>query len=373
MRVGLDGGIFRNARAGIARYVEQMLIRMMVLAPDWEFRLYSPVPVEPGLPDGNWRLIADRTWIGRPATIWLQVCLPEILARDRIDVFWGQNHMLPLRLQHRCARALTIHDLTPELCPETMHPPTRLAARFLGGRAARAADCLIMDSMATARLAELFYGVDPARSRVISLGSGLETGQAGDEPGPGESAATEFQLPSENLLTVGTLEPRKDHETLFRALESLPDAPPLVVAGTVGWRCRRILSRVRKLERMGRVYYTGRVGDIQLRRLYRDARLMVCSSRYEGFGLPVLEAMKLGCPVVSSWSSSLPEVGGSAARYFRVGDHQGLARLLTRLLKNPEELERMRQAGFRQAARFSFSDAAAQMLGCFRELVGRRD
>ncbi len=117
----------------------------------------------------------------------------------------------------------------------------------------------------------------------------------------------------------------------------------------------------------GRVRYLGRVADDDLPALYSAAKLMVYPSLYEGFGLPVLEAMACGCPVLCSWSSSLPEVGGNAARYFRTHDAHDLALKLRELLADDAQLERMVAEGRRQVAKFSFRKAAEQVLDLINE------
>jgi alpha-1,3-rhamnosyl/mannosyltransferase len=119
-------------------------------------------------------------------------------------------------------------------------------------------------------------------------------------------------------------------------------------------------------EEAGRVRYLGRVDDEWLPALYSAARLSVYPSLYEGFGLPVLEAMSCGCPVLCSWSSSLPEVGGSAARYFRTGDSEDLACKLAALLSDDKQLAAMSAAGLARAEQFSFRQAAQEVLGIMR-------
>jgi glycosyltransferase involved in cell wall biosynthesis len=145
----------------------------------------------------------------------------------------------------------------------------------------------------------------------------------------------------------------------------------LVLAGGVGWRCRSIVEQIRAQEDGGRVRYLGRVEDESLVALYNAARLSVYPSLYEGFGLPVLESMACGCPVLCSDSSSLPEVGGDSARYFRTGDDVSLCAELRRLLGSQSELESMSKSGLARAGMFSFRRAAEQLLDVIRGGVKR--
>jgi alpha-1,3-rhamnosyl/mannosyltransferase len=181
--------------------------------------------------------------------------------------------------------------------------------------------------------------------------------------------AEKFGLPSDYLLTVGTIEPRKAHASLLSALETVPDAPVLVVVGNIGWHHGPIVAAIRHHERAGRARFLGRVTDADLAALYSAAKLTIYPSFYEGFGLPVLEAMSCGCPVLCRWSSSLPEVGGSAAAYFRGRGPENLASEIRRLLSDSARLEMMAAAGLQRAKEFNFRRAAEQVVGILRREV----
>jgi glycosyltransferase involved in cell wall biosynthesis len=235
---------------------------------------------------------------------------------------------------------------------------------------ARAADVVIADSRATANLAHRYLGVRKNCLRVVHAAA-----QSGFHPVPKEEAsvavAGRFGLPRDYLLAVGTIEPRKDHLTLLRALAAVPGAPLLVLVGGIGWKVKPILAQIRVQEKAGRVRYLGRVDDEWLPALYSAAGLSVYPSLYEGFGLPVLEAMACGCPVLCSDSSSLPEVGGNAAAYFRTGDDSDLARKLRSLLFDEERLTVMSAAGSARARHFSFHRAAQEVLVILRQGVSQ--
>jgi alpha-1,3-rhamnosyl/mannosyltransferase len=146
----------------------------------------------------------------------------------------------------------------------------------------------------------------------------------------------------------------------------------LVVAGRPGWNCSSILKAIDEQQALGRVRYLGMVEDCHLAALYSAARLLVCPSVYEGFGLPVLEAMACGCPVLCSWTSSLPEVAGDAGRYFRVRDVAGLARNLAMLVADPKALGEMSRAGLRRASLFGFRAAGVRVVEMVREGAAQR-
>ncbi|MEO0073537.1 MAG: glycosyltransferase family 1 protein [candidate division WOR-3 bacterium] len=373
MRVGVEVVMLSAPRAGVARYLVNMLSWMMRINPGIEFVLYSPGPVELMLPEGRWRLHADRNRQGRVANLWVQCRLPQLLAADRVSIFWGQNHFLPLRLQHHCRRILTVHDITALLFPQTMHPRSRLGAAVFLRKAVKLADRVVAVSKKTASLLELFLG---ARERVSVIYPGrAEVFQPVERQQAQRAVAARYALPEQFLLTVGTIEPRKNYGLLLRALAEMPDMPLLVLVGQPGWRCESIVSELRAWEKKGRVRILTGVEDEDLRLIYGAAILTVIPSLYEGFGSPVVEAMACGCPVLCSWTASLPEVGGRAARYFRSNDVTDLVGKLKALLASPAVLEQMREDGLKQAQSFSYEQAARQMLDLIqlekKSLVGQ--
>jgi glycosyltransferase involved in cell wall biosynthesis len=343
-----------------------MVAAMMGDAPDVEFVFYAPWPVHLGPGSRDFRIrIPERRCCAVPG-FWVRRVLPSMIANDRIDVFWGQNNTLPLVLRRPCYRILTIHDLTAVIFPQTMRFRHRVSAKLNLRRAVCSADKVVAVSKCTAVGVSRWLGVEPSRIEVIYEGC--------DQllvPVSPITAARHvervFGIKPGYILTVGTLEPRKDHATLLSAVMKLRDAPQLVVVGGEGWRCRETLQMVRALQASGRARYLGRVSDDHLPALYGAAALSVYSSYYEGFGLPVLEAMACGCPVLCSWSSSLPEVAGNAAWYFRPRDADDLSRKLGLLLEDSRRADTMRRAGLVRSSGFSFGQAARQLLTLVRE------
>jgi glycosyltransferase involved in cell wall biosynthesis len=365
LRIGINGSVYSAVRAGIARYLDCMVSEMMALDPHAEFIVYTPRFAHISLPPGQWRLREGSGLRGKFVNLWAQRQLPQWSAEDGLDVLWGQNNEIPLHLRRRCFRLLTVHDLAPLVCPQTMGLRSVLARRFYMARACRAADAVVADSEATARSITHRLGI--SRSRVTTVYFGVHSRF---QPVPivaaRELAARKYDLPDDYLLTVGTIEPRKHHNVLLRALRLVPSAPLLAVVGGVGWKAESIVREIIEMEAAGRVRYLGRVDDADLPSLYAAAKLFVFPSLYEGFGLPVLEAMSCGCPVLCSWSSSLPEVGGDAARYFVTGDSEDMARKLKELLLDGQQRAAMAAAGLVRARQFSFRRAAQEVLDIMR-------
>lgn len=362
MRIGVDGFPYIFKGAGIARYLTAMLDEMVVLAPEDEFLIYAPVPVEvPLRPAGNWRLRVVESRLSARPTLWTQTILPKALAADGTDVFWAQPTYLPLKLQSNCLRILTVHDLVPYVAPWSMEFRCLLQMRLRLGRIARAAELVVCVSDATAKLAQRYLKLNPEKIKVIKEAA-APVFQPVEMSEAKRLVSERFGVEGDYIIFVSTIEPRKDHLLLLKALEMVPSAPLLVLVGGIGWRCGKILREIKRVEAKGRVRYLGRVEDEQLRALYSAARLSVYPSRYEGFGLPMLEAMACGCPVLASDSSSLPEVGGEAAEYFHTGDAHDLARKLQDLLADEDRLKTMAAQGVVRARQFSFRKSAAEFL-----------
>lgn len=361
MRIGVDGISFAFAATGVTRYLTSMLSEMLQIATEDEFFIYSPLPINVPFHQGNWHFRAVPSWLSRRPSLWTQFILPQVLADDRIEVFWAQPTNLPLRLKHQCHRVLTLHDLVPYVYPGSMQLRALLRTRLLLPAVVRAADVVVCDSDNTAEQARRYFNVKGEKLNVVKAAAS-PIFQPVDKELAKQTVFQQFGITGNYLLFVSTIEPRKDHRILLRVLGELTTPPLLVLVGGIGWRCGAILNEIKEYETKGMVRYLGRVEDRYLPALYRAAQLSVYPSQYEGFGLPVLEAMACGCPVLCSDSSSLPEVGGEVAEYFRVGDYQHLAQRLKELLSNEQRLTEMTKAGIEHARQFSFHKAAQEMM-----------
>jgi glycosyltransferase involved in cell wall biosynthesis len=173
------------------------------------------------------------------------------------------------------------------------------------------------------------------------------------------------------ILSVGTVQPRKNYQMLIRAFQPVAANWPynLLIVGGKGWLYDDVLAEVTRQGLDGRVFFAGFVNDTDLPALYSGATLFVFPSLYEGFGLPLLEAMGCGAPVITSYASSLPEVAGEGTIQLSPHETAAWTEAINRLLANPAERARMVANGFRQARRFSWQKAARQLLGVYKRLL----
>jgi glycosyltransferase involved in cell wall biosynthesis len=261
---------------------------------------------------------------------------------------------------------VTVHDLAFLVHPELFPRQWRLMYRGALTRAVRSADAIITVSRHTAEDLVRRTRADGRRIQVVPLAGSLPLAQADPEP-----VLSRLKVRRPYVLFVGTLEPRKNLVRLLKAYRRVAarGAPhSLVLAGPMGWHPQPLLRAISE-EGPGEVVLTGAVGPGDLDALYRGADAFVYPSLYEGFGLPVLEAMSRGTPCVVSSSSSLPEVAGEAALPVDPRSVVGFAEALERVTTDQELSGRLREAGLARAARFSWEETARRTLEVYKSVL----
>jgi glycosyltransferase involved in cell wall biosynthesis len=261
---------------------------------------------------------------------------------------------------------VTVHDAVPWTHPATLTPRGVAWHRAVISRAAASADSVVVPTAAVAE--ELARHVAFRRPPVV-VGEGVSADLT--PPADAEARAVSLGLPSEPyLLTLATIEPRKGLDVLLSALAS-PGAPPvpLLVVGQPGWGGVDVATRAAELGLGSRVRLLGRLSDADLAVVLSRAAVLVAPSRAEGFGLPVLEAMAAGVPVVSSDAPALVEVGGGATVTVPVGDADALAAALAEVLGSDARRASLAEAGLNRAADFSWESAARRLWDLYAELL----
>ena len=368
MAIYIDVSAAVHARAGLGRYAES-LARALVNKEPERFALFynrsgdsRPLPGLDNIPTRSiragykpWRLAV---WLGQLAGLGFDQLLPGA------ELYHATEHLLmPLR---QVPGVLTVHDLIFRLFPQHHK---RLNYWYLNAAMplyCRRASAIIAVSHATQQDLARFYGLDPAKISVVH-----EAAAPHFLPAPPDRVArvrARYGLPDPYLLHVGTIEPRKNLDRLLEAIHHLRKAEEsirLVVVGGKGWLYQGFFQRLAELELSEVVHMPGYVPDADLPAIYSGARLVVVPSLYEGFGLPVLEGMACGAPVVCSNTSSLPEVGADAARYFDPTDVPGMAESILTIWRDGDLREEMRRQGLARAAYFSWERAAEETLAVY--------
>lgn len=312
-----------------------------------------------------------------------QLLLPGLLRRENARVFHSPNYMIPfLAFRRNAAGPLrcvtTIHDLIPLRFPD--HAPkskkTRLLPVFraLLREAARRSTCILTVSHTSRRDIIELLGAPPERVRAVYNGVAdvfIRAGTLEDEA-PARDAADGF-----TLLYVGRADPYKNIAVLLQAVAQLRREQhlnvKLCIAGSPDPRYPEPAALARELGIADVVQWTGYLPDDELVRTYRRADLLVHPSRYEGFGLQILEAMACGTPVLSSNAGSLPEVIGEAGRMVPPDDTDGFVREIKTILTDPALAQRMRTDGLRQAARFPWAETARLTFNAYLAAAGEKE
>ena len=305
----------------------------------------------------------------RPAIriVWEQTILPRELARLGPDLLHGTAYALPVGWPG--PGVVTMYDLSFLRFPNAFKPANRIYLTATTRATARRARRIVTISEHARRDIVRFLSVPEQRVDVAYPAAEFRYHRLPAEQVRAFRVA--HDLPEVFVFAVGTLEPRKNLVGLLHAYARLrAKRPPLYVAGGVGWRFSPIFDTVRQLHLMDDVHFLGFVPEDELPLWYNAARLFAFPSLYEGFGLPVLEAMACGTPVVTSTAASLPEVAGKAAVLVPPQDTDRLAHEMERVLGDPQLQTEMRAAGRIQASRFSWRAMTDQTVTTYSRAVG---
>jgi glycosyltransferase involved in cell wall biosynthesis len=301
--------------------------------------------------------------------LWEQTAFPLRLARLAPDLLHSPHYTLPVFYPGR--KVVTLHDLTFFLFPHLHTLPKRYFFRFFTRLSARHAAALLADSESTRQDAIRLAGVRAEKIFTAPLGVTAEFRPLSDAA-ERERVRQKYALPPQFILFVGLLEPRKNLPLLLRAFAQVKDDLPgqqLVIVGRKGWMFEQAFQLVDALGLAERVVFAGYVERADLPLVYNLADVFVYPSLYEGFGLPVLEALACGTPTITSDISSMPEIVGQAGCLVPSGDEAALAAALRNLLGDRDLRQHLAEAGPRRAAAFTWENTAAQTLAVYRKTI----
>jgi glycosyltransferase involved in cell wall biosynthesis len=375
MSIYFDVSAAVHHRAGLGRYADSLVRELSGMIPDRLKVFYNQERgVEPlrgleHLPSRTvslgykpWRMAV---WMGQLARLPFNRLIPGA------GLFHATEHLLmPL---WDVPTVLTIHDLIPQLLPEHHKPLNRWYLNWTMPLYCRRADHIIAVSEATRRDLLATYHLPPDKVTVIH-----EAASPRFHPQPEsvqERVRKAYGLPKDYLLYVGTIEPRKNLERLLEAwtpLRLTGECPPLVVVGRRGWLSDSFYAAVDESPVREDIVLTGYVQDADLPVIYSAATAFVWPSLYEGFGLPPLEAMACGTPVVCADASSMPEVVGDAALLFDPEDEHAMMSAIRRIVEDGNLRDELGKRGLIQSAKFSWSRAAEETLIVYEQLLASR-
>ena len=385
MRIGINGyeavvprfGFNKKTglpnRVGSSEFCFQLLSKLAKLDTKNEYSIFLPVDPSADLPKETkkWRYVTFHS-----KKLWTLLGLSKKLKGYKLNVFFSPTHYLPLLVSS--PSVISILDVSYLYFPNLFKKKDLYQLKFWGGYSIRKAKKIITISSSSRNDIIEMYKVNPEKIAVVYPGvKELKTENIKSKSM--EDLKEKFGISSPYILFVGTLQPRKNIVRLVEAFSKLKtenlkskDNLELVIVGKRGWQFEEILNSPQKYAVANRVKFLDSVSDEDLPSLYKNALCFCLPSLYEGFGLPILEAMQYGCAVATSNVSSLPEAGGDAALYFDPESAEDIAKTLQTLIDDEELRKDLVKKGHEQVKKFSWEKTARETLKILED-VGRNE
>ena len=372
MRIGIDATALPPQPVGAGNYIIQLVKALATLQSEHEFVVFAQPrgPELIKLPYENpveWVIVGERDPGSR--LIWEQLFFPKLVRESGVDLLHSLHYTRPMRLL--CKSVVTFHDMTFFLYPELHTWARRQYFPQMMKASARSADQLITVSNSTRNDLIKILNVNP--NRVTSAQLGVTPGYMPiDDDAAMQRIIEKYDLPERFILYVGLVEPRKNLPILIEAFKRLSEEDlnyKLVLVGRLGWMHKDVIGQVRELNLDDEVLFLGYVPQQDLPLIYNLASLFVYPTLYEGFGLPVLEAMACGVPVITSNVSSLPEIVGEAGLLTPVNELEALYKTIIRALTDTSLRKDLISKGIKRAAKFSWARTAQLTLQVYQRAM----
>ncbi len=355
-------------RVGSGEFCFQLLSKLAKLDTVNEYSVFLPVEPSSDMPKETekWKYVVIQS-----KKLWTLLGLSRKLKNYKLDVFFSPTHYLPLYTSS--SSVISILDVSYLYFPNLFKKRDLYQLKFWGGYSIKKAKKIITISNSSKNDIIKMYRVSPEKIAVVYPGIKPDLGLKIKDLRMND-LSKKYGIKRDYILFVGTLQPRKNIVRLIEAFSliinhksSIGDLS-LVIVGKKGWQYEEILNAPKKYGVKDRVKFFDSVSDEDLPSLYKNALCFVLPSLYEGFGLPILEAMQYGCPVAASNVSSLPEAGGDAALYFDPENVEDIRKNLESIIQNPELRERLIKKGYEQVKKFSWEKTARETLKVLQDL-----
>lgn len=376
LRVGLDGKRAVCNNTGLGNYSRYMLNIMSAAYPTMQFRLYSPVRrdndrLAPLLARDNVELCVPslKPDNGLSRAFWRTVDMPVTLRHDNVAVYHGLSNELPLTIKGVYPSVVTIHDIIYRRIPDDYNAIDRRLYDFKYGRSAKIATRVIAISECTKRDIMADYGIDEGKIDVIYQGVDPIFSLPVDTARRLE-VKEKYKLPDRYIISVGTVQRRKNQLLTVRALAKLPKDVGLLIVGRMdGGYASLVKAEISRLGLADRVRHLQGVPFADLPALYACAAMSAYTSRYEGFGLPVVESLSVGTPVLACKGSCLEEAGGPGAVYLEPDDTDACAAAAVHLLDDLVYHDELAGRGRRYVKRFSAEAFAKATMSTYKKAI----
>ncbi len=372
MNVGILSWMIDRKRTGVNNYLYNLIKNMIKNGKANEISLIHYKRSD----DSIYSKVNDIIIPEMPLKLTSAIGIPQAVKNAKIDILhipvhW-YNQITPFVLNREIKKVLTLHDLTPILFPEMHTRETNLtwesSLKFIKNRT----NIVICDSISTKNDCIKLLKIPEKRLRVIPLSADEQYKPLKNKEDIRVELESKYNIDAPFILFVGTLEKRKNVPTLLKSFYKLKKSElkhKLVIVGGKGWKYTKIFDLINELDLQNEVIFTDYVSDEYLVKLYNAADLFVYPSLYEGFGLPPLEAMACGCPVITSNTSSLPEVVGDAGIMIDPNDIDGLAESMLKILTDQELREELSKKSLERSKLFSWEKTAKETWMVYEEVL----
>lgn len=370
LKIGIIYGGISDQKAGMDHYLHQVLLAMKTSAPEHRYVLIDHRQQKNPFRDCFEQLILDLPASPLALTRWNLLTVPKVL--HRFDLVFSPGLYGPVRIPPKVASVMVVPDLIRYLFPHffSLHPVQKLLDRFAYPAMLKRYDHLVTISRSTQKDLTTLFNI-PKEKTTVAYPWADKSFQPLTDRERKETFLKQYGLKRPFILFLSTLEPRKNLLTLFKAFERIKDRIPhdLVIVGQKGWKVAPIFKAMERPELRQRIHWVGYVPDTERVLFYNTATFLVFPSWYEGFGMPLLEAMQCGCPVITANTSSMPEVVGQAALLISPDNPEDLQRAMLRLIEESGITDHLRVAGTAQAKLFSGPASASKILEVFEKLT----
>jgi glycosyltransferase involved in cell wall biosynthesis len=373
MRIGIDARPISKRRTGVGNYVKGLVELLPRVAPEHEYLLYSNRIIDSMFAEGPYCRRVDRAFRWCPGSFWIFGRGARLTRRDALDVYWASDPILPFGMPPQVLKVVTVYDMVWLRCPETTTRYNLLVQTLCARRAIAEADYVVAISRSTQD--ELIETLGIPREKTAVVYPGVADGYKPREPVQATAyISRKYGVPPRYIAFTGTVEPRKNLTLLVKALGILKRSAqldcPLLVAGASGWNDSPLFREIQAAGLTENdIRFLGYIPDEDMPLFYAGAQVFLFPSLYEGFGLPPVEAMACGAPVIASNAPCMPEVLRDAAILEPVTSPERFATAILELLRDDQLRSALRTKGIRRAQCFRYETSVRQLLEIFERAV----
>ncbi|WP_293784906.1 glycosyltransferase family 1 protein [uncultured Pedobacter sp.] len=369
MKIGYDGKRAANNLTGLGNYSRSLIEHLADQFPEHEYLVYAPKVKSVRQIDAFFEKENIKLKLPKSGPfLWRTLNILKDLSQDECQIFHGLSHEIPLAIQHtRIKSIVTIHDLIFLRFPQYYQFIDRKLYEWKSKSACKRANKIIAISGKTKQDIIDLYGINPEKIEVIYQ----SCDDSFKKPFPKETLSrikATYKLPDQYLLNVGTIEERKNLKLVVRALKDLDDDYKLVVIGKQTPYFKSVEKEIEKLGLKNRILFLKNIPFADLPGIYQMASVFVYPSLYEGFGIPIIEALYSGVPVVAATGSCLEEAGGPDSLYISPNDATGLTKAINQILESTQLQKEMREKGLEFVQKFNSSVVTQQLMTCYLSL-----